>query len=76
MDHALPPENGDFLVELELLFILFRFGPLRSKDNVSQRNVPRGLEREETAVLAGYSGNVCHLNSKPGAYNCSFRYPV
>lgn len=56
MEHALPPENGDFLVELELLFILFRFGPLRSKDNVSQRNVPRGLEREETAVLAGYSG--------------------
>ena len=50
MEHALPPENGDFLVELELLFILFRFGPLRSKDNVSQRNVPRGLEREETAV--------------------------
>ena len=56
MEHALPPENGDFLVELELLFILFRFGPLRSKDNVSQRNVPRGLEREETAVFAGYSG--------------------
>ena len=52
MEHALPPEKGDFLVELELLFILFRFGPLRSKDNVSQRNVPRGLEREET----GYSG--------------------
>ena len=48
--------KGDFLVELELLFILFRFGPLRSKDNVSQRNVPRGLEREETAVLAGYRG--------------------
>lgn len=56
MEHALPPENGDFLVELELLFILLRFGPLRSKENVSQRNVPRGLEREETAVLAGYSG--------------------
>ena len=54
MEHALPPENGDFLVELELL--LFRFGPLRSKVNVSQRNVPRALEREETAVLAGYSG--------------------
>lgn len=56
MEHALPPENGDFLVELELLFILFRFGPPRSKDNLSQRNVPRGLKREETAVLAGYSG--------------------
>ena len=56
MEHALPLENGDFLVELELLFILLRFGPLRSKENVSQRNVPRGLEREETAVLAGYSG--------------------
>ena len=32
MEHALPPENGDFLVELELLFILFCFGPLRSKE--------------------------------------------
>jgi len=43
------------------------FGPFRSKDDLSQRNVPRGLEREETAVLAGYSGTcvICIPNQEP-----------